>query len=100
MSLVQGRDATSVNLGPGSFKYVSLRFRTIDCSLRSSFSYAYVAGMAEPGCLSLYVVQRSFYFTDLPTTAPPDSVPVTSPANSYSAVTHLARAAMSNVVRC
>lgn len=60
MSLVQGRDATSVNLGPGSF------------------NYAYVAGMAEPG-------------------SPPDSVPVTSPANSYSAVTHLARAAMSNV---
>jgi hypothetical protein len=51
LSLVQGRDDTSVDLAQGSFKYVSLRCLSIAYSIHFSFSYAYVAGMAEPGCL-------------------------------------------------
>jgi len=60
VSLVQGREDTSVDFAPGSL------------------NYAYIAGMAEPGSAS-------------------NSVPVTSPANSYTAATGSTRAAISNV---
>jgi hypothetical protein len=36
---------------PGSYQYVSLLFLSIGCLLHSSFSYSYIAGMAEPGSL-------------------------------------------------